>query len=292
MPPAIRRTISATVYPLVLVIGALFFNAPSLARAESAMTSVTASQVVFTTSTQLISRIVHPIGSRLADLDGDGDFDVVNAIYTDSKVAWYENTGVYPLKLNMHVITTDTLNAHEVYVADLNGDSRPDILSASPTDNKIAWFENTGTTSTRFVEHVISTSANGAWDVCAADLNGDGRIDPISTSIANSTLAWYCNDGGNPTTFTRKIITSSLTGASYAATADLDGDRDIDIVAAGYWGTQIVWLENGGGVATTFTQHVLDTQMGHCQFVATADVDGDGDQDILASSETSSEGVW
>jgi hypothetical protein len=55
-----------------------------------------------------------------------------------------------------------------------------DVLSASFSDNKIAWYENNGSQS--FTPHTISTAAFGATSVFAADLDGDGDLDVLSAS--------------------------------------------------------------------------------------------------------------
>ena len=44
-------------------------------------------------------------------------------------------------------------------------------------DNKIAWYENTDGKGTFGSQHIVSTSANGAFSVFAADLDGDGDMD-------------------------------------------------------------------------------------------------------------------
>ena len=49
-----------------------------------------------------------------ADLDGDGDIDVLSASFLDNKIAWYENDGVQtPLvpQFTEHVISTDAAGA-------------------------------------------------------------------------------------------------------------------------------------------------------------------------------------
>ena len=62
-----------------------------------------------------------------------------------------------------------------------------------------------------FTEHVISTSADGARFVHAADVDGDGDMDVISASISDDKIAWYENDGSG--SFTEHVISTSAAGA-------------------------------------------------------------------------------
>ena len=74
-----------------------------------------------------------------ADIDGDGDVDVLSAASFDDKVAWYENTDGQGTFVKTHQAN----GAWSVYAADLDGDGDIDVLSASASDKKIAWYENT-----------------------------------------------------------------------------------------------------------------------------------------------------
>jgi hypothetical protein len=66
-----------------------------------------------------------------------------------------------------------------------------DIVSASATDNTIAWYENDGAADPSWSASDIATSASGARSVFAADIDGDGDLDVISASYADNTIAWY-----------------------------------------------------------------------------------------------------
>ena len=76
-----------------------------------------------------------------ADLDGDGDSDVLSASNEDNKIAWYENNG-NGIFVGQQTITTNANGAYDVYAADLDGDGDSDVFSASHGDNKIAWYKN------------------------------------------------------------------------------------------------------------------------------------------------------
>ena len=83
-----------------------------------------------------------------SDIDKDGDIDVLPASWDDSKIAWYENDGnTTNPSFTEHTITTLAKQASSVYASDINGDGHIDVLSASFSDNTIAWYENDGNTT-------------------------------------------------------------------------------------------------------------------------------------------------
>jgi L-ascorbate metabolism protein UlaG (beta-lactamase superfamily) len=95
------------------------------------------------------------------------------------------------------VITTKADGAYDVHAADLDGDGDLDVLSASYGDDKITWYENDGEADPAFTPqagHVITTKADGARSVHAADLDGDGDPDVLSASYGDDKIAWYEND--------------------------------------------------------------------------------------------------
>ena len=87
----------------------------------------------------------------------------------------YENNGAE--SFTPHTITTSADGLNYFYAADVDGDGDIDVLSASGTDDKIAWYENDGAADPTFTAHTITTSADGANSVYAADVDGDGDMD-------------------------------------------------------------------------------------------------------------------
>ena len=93
-------------------------------------------------------------------------------------------------------------------------------------------------------QNTISTAADGAQSVFAADVDSDGDLDVLSASINDDTIAWYENDGSE--TFTQRTITTSANGATSVFAADVDGDGDLDVLSASINDDTIAWYENNG----------------------------------------------
>ncbi|MBU1881609.1 VCBS repeat-containing protein, partial [bacterium] len=133
-----------------------------------------------------------------ADLDGDGDYDVLSASSGDEKIAWYENTDGLGSFGQQQIIINNASEAYSVFSADLDGDGDNDVLSASSYENKIAWYENRDGLGNFSLQQIITTNANEARSVFSADLDGDGDYDVLSASFDDNKIAWYRNEGPPP----------------------------------------------------------------------------------------------
>jgi len=218
------------------------------------------------------------------DMDGDGDQDVLSG--GDDTVVWFENlhgAGGFGPPIE---ITTVVDNVYGVFAADLDGDGDPDVLSASSEDDKIAWYENLDGLGAFGPQRIISTDAQTARSVFAADLDGDGDRDVLSASWNDSKVAWYENTDGAGTFGPQRVITTALMWATPVVAADLDGDGDQDVVAGSGFsnGGEVAWCENTDGLGTFGAPRTITTELGPVESICAADLDGDGDQDVLSAS--------
>ena len=127
-----------------------------------------------------------------ADMDNDGDMDVVSAVYTDGDVRWHENDGT-PSGINWDTYNIDTSvnGAVSVFVADMDNDGDMDVVSAAALGDKIKWHENDGTPDAGWTTANVETSVDKALSVFVADIDNDGYMDIVSAAYNDDEIAWY-----------------------------------------------------------------------------------------------------
>jgi hypothetical protein len=216
----------------------------------------------------------------VSDIDGDGDMDLLSASFIDNKIAWYENTDGQGSFGTQQVITTDMDKAYSVFASDLDGDGDADVLSASRDNHTIAWYENTDGQGNFGPQQIITTDATFTRQVYAADLDGDGDNDVLSASIP---FAWYENDG-NGSFLTHIILTADITDIAAIAVEDIDQDGDLDVLSGAFNEDIIQWYENIDGQGNFDSPQTIDSNAFNVNDIETADMDGDGDMDIVYST--------
>jgi hypothetical protein len=240
----------------------------------------------------------HQIGVRstaswavTADVDRDGDLDVIASSWGDDRVAWHENTAGNGSAWTEHLISTAAQRPQCVYAVDIDADGDVDVLSASFDDDRIAWHDNTAGNGSAWTMRTITTAANGAWFVTAADIDGDGDQDAISGDLNGNKVAWYQNPGSITGAWTERSVSAANDDVRSVHGADIDSDGDIDIVAAGSVNHRVAWYENASA-GTSWTEHVVSTALGGAHSVVTADLDGDNDLDLVAAGFGDNSVVW
>ena len=279
-------------YALVLI----FWTAPIMLFATPAFAQ-------FSNQKEISSTVDGAISVFAADLDGDGDQDVLSASREDHTIAWYENLDGLGTFSAQQVISSEAYSANTVAAADLDGDDDLDVLAAYSGDRgfdgNIVWYQNTDGLGSFSLEKEISSTVDGGTNIFARDFDGDGDLDVLSSTyldgfVTNELyIAWYQNTDGSGAFGEQNTISmraSEFTGWLIYPT-DLDGDGDFDVLSATSDST-LEWHENIDGLGTFDTPQTITTQLDLQSFVYAADLDGDGDQDVLSNSRRGDTTVW
>jgi hypothetical protein len=227
-----------------------------------------------------------------SDIDGDGDMDIISSSFTNNTVFWIENTDGLGDFSTPNIISGNADEVESVFVADLDGDGDMDIISASKNDDKIAWYENTDGNGLFSDEKIVSSNADGASSVFASDLDGDGDMDIISASKNDDKIAWYENADGNGLFSDEKIVSINADGASSVFASDLDGDGDVDIISGSKNDDKVAWYENADGSGNFSNEIIISVNADMVLSVIAADIDNDGDQDVLYASTGNNRIIW
>lgn len=176
-------------------------------------------------------------------------------------------------------------------LGDLDGDGDVDVVVAG--DQGLLSYTNVGdVTGDGFADYQLSTLVPGwgSYDVALADLNGDGRLDIVSSryyeGLVELTNLGDANGDGLANDFTSRTLGSTTYSSSYGiTTADMNGDGRDDILVANYYGQSMLYL-NGGDAnndgLTDYTSQVIGTGGYYADMgIDTGDIDGDGDIDFV-----------
>jgi len=241
--------------------------------------------------------------ARPADVDGDGDVDLIVAEFGNDR------TGGIHLLRNQRVPLGTTRFDRElldprpgtihVPILDVNADSRPDFVAlVSQESEQVDLFLNRGdgrfSRQTLWAAPDVTFAASG---IEPADVDGDGDTDLLITngdafddSYVHPSHGVQWLEQQDDLRFVHHRM-ADLLGAYSARAGDLDLDGDLDVVAATWLPPQVrpaeVALERLPSLIHLeqvspgeFTRHVLETGEPVHAALELADFDGDGDLDV------------
>lgn len=221
-------------------------------------------------------------GIEAADLDADGDMDIVTAAESiGDLVAWY-NDGASPPGFTPRVIDGSYPGVSGVAIADLNADGHLDVVATTGSVNqRISCYLGDGGAEPVWTGSNLETSWSEGWEITTGDIDGDGRLDVLGTNFSQGDIVWWRNDGGTPIGWSRRVVDASFLGAHSARAGDIDGDGRVDILATGTPANQVAWWRNEGGDPLTWTKRTIATGFFGGRSVRLGDIDGDGDLDAV-----------
>ncbi len=221
----------------------------------------------------------------VGDIDGDSDNDIL----IDGK--WFENDG------SGHFISTHVVNegypnnVSNVRLADVDNDGKLDIIAIENLSNGNStggWYKNLGLGNFGARQLIFSSLNSLVNRFDFADYDGDGLGDLLLGTQAKIVLVKNLNGSFAPLNY---FCNYSSTSVFFI---DMDGDGDKDILAENIpidsSQTGIGWFRNEGGTLNPFVNFV--TNSSYMTGTTPADMDGDGDADVISFNTSNNKTVW
>ncbi|MEM9379001.1 MAG: VCBS repeat-containing protein [Planctomycetota bacterium] len=226
------------------------------------------------------------VGVEVADLDADGDLDVVCARAGGRPPAWFENDGNRIVPGAHAIDVPDDWIVGEARTADLDGDGIVDIVHACST-HRVGWSRGRGTGDFVPVREV-TRRIDGPECATGLDLDGDGDLDVVVASTDDGgASALTLIENGRADGFDAPRPLDFELGAperiERMVAGDLDGDGDDDLAFASFGDGWLAWAENRHGALLPPTA-VAPLPANAAGTMRLADLDGDGALDLVVTS--------
>jgi len=220
-----------------------------------------------------------------ADLDNDGDYDLVNGGYTNNHVRVFENTGAgfyVDRTLTAGILLVQRIT-HGMAAFDADNDGDLDILCVNwgPSGEDHDFYRNDGAFVFTRIDNGLQT-VRGTQGVTTGDIDNDGDIDVVMGSYLgeNKPLRIFRNDGGVFTLASNPEFAPTTGRQDGATLCDVNNDGWLDIhVARGDVGPNQAWLFINTGIGTSFT--LAPVEWGTGFMAGFEDLDNDGDWDMV-----------
>ena len=229
-------------------------------------------------SSQTITLGGAPHGVAVLDVDGDADWDIVDARVDGDNLALMLNDG------NGNFGAPSFFDAgvggeYGLQAADMNNDGIMDLVVAARNSEEVRTLLGNGNGT--FTGGAIQDSGGNTWVVAVGDLDNDGDLDVTAANDGDANGAVLFNDGTGD--FAPPIIYGSDAHTPSTDLGDLDGDGDLDWILSVYGAGKWIMFENDGSGSFTEVQEFFAPSNPSCAIML--DFDNDGDIDLALTDE-------
>ena len=222
----------------------------------------------------------------IGDVDADGDVDVVVAINNPVSLPVNVPGAGYQLWINDGdgsfeqgpFLSTGPGQVRAAQLGDLDGDLDLDLLSIYEGEGALVWSNDGEGNFEALGEWLPEPDGGDFSSVLLGDFDNDTDLDLMASHSGGQNLFWS-NPGDGAFAGESEIIGSYQ---PLNRAGDLDNDLDTDLVSSGAGCDECpnVWLSSDGTLQTSDIRIFDENSMLHQ--LELADVDGDGDLDVIA----------
>lgn len=272
---------SARFSPLVIVSlasASLFFGGIAYAADD-----------VLQQSAQIKLNADDPVGIAAADVNGDGNIDLVTSNFGKAdlggdtiSVAFGNGDGTFKDPKSYPA----NLDPDSVVIDDVNGDGLPDVIVPNFNADSVSVLLNDAAGG--YEKPVTYKTGPKPIFIAIGDINADTFSDLVVVNdIASGGISVLIGDGKGAFSSTGKVDYVTGDNPASAAIGDLNGDGNPDIVTANSNSNNItVLLNKGDGTFAKNKDYPTADQASLPRGVAIADFNGDDKADVAAANAT------
>jgi len=224
-----------------------------------------------------------PTSLALADVNHDGNLDLLGTNYGSNAVSVRLGSGGGSFSGSTTLSTGAATSPYGITVGDANEDGHPDlfVINSGVSANSITLFLGDGTGNFTGTPATNGGASPNSLDM--GDVNNDGHLDAVIGEFQaySVTVRLGTGQGG----FGSTITVPMPDGSSDVKLGDVNGDGNLDLVATIFQRRVLrVLLGDGTGNFNSATAQTVKVGQ-YPDGVLLADMDSDGDLDIVASCE-------
>lgn len=250
-------------------------------------TTLLAAPPQYTARKDIATGFQHLSGLVVADFNGDGIADIAVTANSDKHVVVYlgskTNTFSAPISTLVQTSGVNTTGLFNLVAGDFNEDGKQDLIVGPNSSEPLIYLSGNGD-GTFTQQGTVSGSTQFFGSARVIDLNHDSHLDLVAT--ANPGFRVFLGDGHGNFQFPSSSSQIPPVFAGDVVVADFNGDNMIDVLAAlpaqnSTPSGMALSLGNGDGTFKPYSIEGDRNSVGFPQYLAVADFNGDGKQDIL-----------
>lgn len=242
--------------------------------------------------------LIHGVNARdmnIADIDNDGDMDLVYNDY--SHLSWFEHQDDGTFNIQMNNIYFGSEKFYDCEVADIDKNGRMDVIcsydiSDSINPGNITWFSQNE--NGEFTQHEIPAAENAATEIEIGDFDSDGDLDVVGSTIWG--LYWFKNIGNKQFASERIVINDVSDNQNprfNLRLGDINQDGKLEIMLMKpkiHGGHTIFWYKQN--YFQNILEMELDIETSNARtFFELGDLNNDGLLDIIVISSSGGKNV-